>query len=94
MAFYGYLLRCNDGSYYVGHTDDLELRFAQHQSGALGGSTAKRLPLKSVWSDSFMSRDDAFWVERKLTGRSKVKKEALIAGDWELIQALARNRQC
>ena len=35
MAFYAYLLRCNDGSYYAGHTDDLELRFAQHQSGAL-----------------------------------------------------------
>jgi len=37
MAFHTYLLRCNDGSYYVGHTDDLESRMAQHQTGAVAG---------------------------------------------------------
>ncbi|HEU4499553.1 MAG TPA: GIY-YIG nuclease family protein, partial [Sphingomicrobium sp.] len=26
MSFYAYMLRCSDGSYYVGHTDDLEAR--------------------------------------------------------------------
>ena len=40
MAFFTYLLRCNDGSYYAGHTEDLEVRMAQHHSGALGGYTA------------------------------------------------------
>ncbi len=93
MAFYAYLLRCNDGTYYAGHTDDLDYRLAQHQSGALGGYTAKRLPVNLVWCDMFIERDQAFWVERKLKGWSRAKKEALIAGDWELIQALARNRQ-
>ena len=93
MAFYAYLLRCNDGSYYAGHTDDLEFRWAQHQAGALGGYTAKRLPVQLGWSDAFMTRDDAFWAERKLKGWGKAKKEALIEGDWELIQVLARNRQ-
>ena len=90
MAFYAYLLRCRDGSYYAGHTDDLELRFAQHQSGALGGYTARRLPVVLVWSDSFQTRDDAFAVERKLKGWSRAKKEALIAGDWDLISRLSR----
>ena len=93
MAFYAYLLRCNDGSYYAGHTDDLEFRLAQHQSGALGGYTARRLPVALVWCDSFMTRDDAFWIEQKLKGWSRAKKEALIAGDWDRVQALARNRQ-
>ena len=93
MAFFAYLLRCNDGSYYAGHTDDLEFRFAQHQAGALGGYTAKRLPVALAWSDSFMTRDDAFWVEQKLKGWSRAKKEALIAGNWESIKILARNRQ-
>ncbi len=93
MAFYAYLLRCNDGSYYAGHTDDLEFRLAQHQAGALGGYTSKRLPVQLVWCDTFLTRDDAFWAERKLKGWGKAKKEALIAGDWELIQVLARNRQ-
>lgn len=93
MYFYAYLLLCNDGSYYAGHTDDLDHRIAQHQSGALGGYTAKRLPVRLVWSDRFSSRDDAFAAERQIKGWSRAKKEALIAGDWELISNLARNRQ-
>ena len=90
MDFYAYLLRCSDGSYYAGHTDDLERRFAQHQSGALGGYTAKRLPVTLVWSDLFQTRDDAFRIERKLKGWSRAKKEAFVAGDWDLVSRLAR----
>jgi putative endonuclease len=93
MTFYAYLLRCRDGSYYAGHTDDIDLRFAQHSSGFLGGYTAKRLPVTLVWSDSFESRDEAFQTERKIKGWSRAKKEALIAGDWALVSQLARNRQ-
>ena len=93
MDFYAYLLRCSDGSYYAGHTDDIDLRIGQHQTGALGGYTATRRPVALVWSDSFPDRDQAFWVERKLKGWSRAKKEALIAGDWDRIRALARNRQ-
>ena len=92
MAFYAYLLRCNDGSYYAGHTDDLELRMGQHATGALGGYTAKRLPVELEWSDSFQTRDDAFAAEWRIKGWSRAKKEALIAGDWALVSALARGR--
>ena len=35
MAFYCYILRCSDGSFYTGHTDNLEHRIAQHHSGEL-----------------------------------------------------------
>jgi putative endonuclease len=93
MDFYAYLLRCSDGSYYSGHTDDIDLRIAQHQTGALGGYTAKRRPVELVWCDRFPTRDEAFAVERKLKGWSRAKKEALIAGDWDRIQVLARNRE-
>ena len=92
MAFSTYLLRCCDGTYYAGHTDDLELRMAQHQTGALGGYTAKRLPVILLWLDSFPTRDQAFAMERKLKGWSRAKKEALIAGDWARISALAKKR--
>ncbi|WP_081590550.1 GIY-YIG nuclease family protein [Blastomonas sp. AAP53] len=90
MAFYAYLLRCNNGSYYTGHTDDLEHRLSQHGSGACGGYTATRRPVELVWSDDFPSREDAFWVERQIKGWSRAKKEALIAGDWELISRLSK----
>ena len=92
MAFYAYILRCSDGSYYVGHTDDIDVRLAQHQQGSLGGYTARRRPVTLLWTDVFPSRDDAFAAERKLKGWSRAKKEALMAGDWELVSQLARGR--
>lgn len=93
MDFNTYLLRCSDGSYYAGHTDNLEQRIGQHQTGLLGGYTARRRPVALVWSERFDTRDEAFAAERKLKGWSKAKKEALIAGDWALVSELARNRQ-
>ncbi len=93
MAFYAYLLRCRDGSYYAGHTDDLDQRLAQHASGLGGDYTVRRRPVELVWSDSFATRDEAFAAERRVKGWGRAKKEALIAGDWALIQRLSRNRQ-
>ena len=92
MEFYTYILRCNDGSYYTGHTDDLEVRLAQHKTGALGGYTAKRLPVELVWSDTFPTRDEAFAAERQIQGWSRAKKEALLADDRALVSRLAQNR--
>jgi predicted GIY-YIG superfamily endonuclease len=90
MAFFAYLLRCSDASYYAGHTDDLELRIGQHQAGACGGYTAKRLPVKLVWSQAFATREEALTAERQIKGWGRAKKEALMAGDWKMIQQLAK----
>ncbi|MCC6925868.1 TrmJ/YjtD family RNA methyltransferase [Novosphingobium sp.] len=89
MPFYTYMLRCSDGTYYVGHTDDLENRIPQHQSGLIPGYTATRLPVELVWSDTFPSRYEALSAERQLKGWSRKKKEALIAGDWDRVSELA-----
>ncbi len=37
MSFWVYILHCADGSYYTGHTDNLEKRIAEHQAGELPG---------------------------------------------------------
>ncbi len=87
------MLRCSDHSFYVGHTDDLERRFAEHQSGLVPGYTAVRLPVVLVWSETFQTRLDALEAEQKVKGWSRAKKKALIAGDWHRISVLARNRQ-
>jgi tRNA/rRNA methyltransferase len=89
MNFQVYLLRCSNGKYYAGHTDNLELRLAQHQSGALGGWTSKYRPVELVWSECFPDCDQAFAVERQLKGWSQAKKEALIRGDWDALRALS-----
>jgi predicted GIY-YIG superfamily endonuclease len=90
MSFYAYMLRCSDGSYYVGHTDDLDARIAAHQSGLLPGYTRKRGPVQLVWHQDFPERDQAFTSERQIKGWSRAKKEALIRGDWDAVQLLSR----
>ena len=88
--FITYMLRCADTSYFVGHTDDLELALAQHGEGSRDEYTAKRLPVELAWSSPFADRDSAFAAERRLKGWSRAKREGLIAGDVGLAQQLAR----
>ena len=83
------MLRCRDGSYYVGHTDQLEHRIGQHQSGEVPGYTQKRLPVKMVWSAEFPTRIEALEAEQQIKGWSRAKKEALIREDWPAIRRLA-----
>ena len=93
MAFFVYILRCADGSFYTGHTDDLESRIAEHEAGAFHGYTKKRLPVELVFSDEFPSREDALDREKQIKGWSRSKKEALIAGDWERLKDLSKTRR-
>ena len=90
VAFWVYVLRCADGKYYTGHTDHLERRVAEHQSGAIPGFTSRRRPVELVWSECFPTRIEALEAERIVGGWSKGKKEALIAGNWSLVSYLAR----
>lgn len=90
MPFHTYMLRCADGSYYVGHTDGLDHRIAQHQSGEIPGYTQSRRPVSLLWSESFSTRDEALAAELQIKGWSRKKKEALAAGDWNAVRQLAR----
>jgi len=92
MSFYAYILRCADGTYYSGHTDDLDQRVAQHQSGAIKGYTFERRPIELMWSESFATRAEALACELQIKGWSRRKKEALIAGNWQRLKAEAVSR--
>jgi predicted GIY-YIG superfamily endonuclease len=86
VPFFVYLLRCADGSYYTGHTDDLEVRLASHQQGLVAGYTKTRRPVLLVWSQDTSSRGEAIEVERQLKGWSRAKKEALATGGWKALR--------
>jgi putative endonuclease len=90
MSFWTYMLHCRGGSFYVGHTDALEHRIAQHETSAIPGFPRDHLPVKLVWSEVFRTREEALAMERKLKGWSRAKKIALIRGDWNEISRLAR----
>ena len=88
-----YILKCADGSYYVGshRGEDLGVRIGEHQQG-IGGYTSTRRPVELVYSEWFTLITDAIAAERQIKGWSRVKKEALIAGDFNRLQAKAKRR--
>ncbi|MDO9369506.1 MAG: GIY-YIG nuclease family protein [Sphingopyxis sp.] len=90
MAFWTYILLCADGLYYTGHTDDLERRLGQHQSGSIDGFTSSRLPVRLMWSQDFPSRYEALDAEMRIKKWSRAKKEALIRGDWNEVSHFAK----
>lgn len=92
MTFWAYMLHCRGGYFYVGHTDDLERRVAQHKMGTFPGFTADHQPVEYVWSQEFVTREEAKAAEKQVKGWSRAKKMALIRGDWARISALAKSK--
>lgn len=80
--YFVYILRCSDGKYYVGVTNDVDRRFAEHQEGLDPGSfTHNRRPVELVLVERYQYIQHAIEREKQLKGWSRKKKEALIAGD-------------
>ena len=93
MSAWLYILRCADGSYYTGTTrDELEGRIGQHNAGYFGGYTSTRLPVALVFSQHFQRITDAITAERQVKGWTRAKKEALMAGNFDLLPELARRK--
>jgi putative endonuclease len=89
--YYLYILKCSDGSYYTGVTNNLELRFAEHQGGLIDRCyTHQRRPLKIVYSQDFQDIREALEREKQVKGWSRRKKEALISGDFERLVGLSK----
>jgi putative endonuclease len=95
MGAFVYMLRCSDGSLYVGSAtgDDIMPRIEGHNAGAFPGSyTWSRRPVTLIWSEHFERITDAIAVERQIKGWSRAKKLALANGDWDRVRTLAKRR--
>lgn len=88
-----YILECADGSYYVGshRGNDVNVRVSEHKEGKHRDAyTFTRRPVKLVWSDWVSRFDYAVALERRIKGWSRAKKQALIRGDYDTLQFLAK----
>lgn len=86
-----YILKCANGAYYTGSTNNLELRLRQHQNGEGANFTKKHLPVELVYSEEFQRIDEAFYREKQVQGWSRKKKEALINGEYGKLPELSKN---
>jgi putative endonuclease len=89
MAF-TYMLRCSDGSFYVGSTRVLGQRVHQHQIGEGAEYTRRRRPVELVWFEEHENIGAAFSREKQIQGWSRAKRLALIRQDYADLPALAK----
>jgi predicted GIY-YIG superfamily endonuclease len=73
-----YLLRCADGSFYTGITNDLSNRLQAHQQGKASRYTRSRLPVKLVYLESAANRSAAARREVMIKRMSRQVKKRLI----------------
>ena len=88
-----YILRCADGSLYIGQTSRLATRLNDHNSGRGAAFTFKRRPVELVYSEAHPTRLAAIRRERQIKRWTREKKEALIRGDLSRLRSLSRRRK-
>jgi putative endonuclease len=88
-----YILKCCDGSYYTGVTNNLERRLREHQTGYNQTAyTFSRRPVELKYYEHFNDINTAIAWEKQIKGWSRKKKEALFISNWEEIQRLAKSK--
>jgi putative endonuclease len=90
MTWYVYILLCDQQTFYVGITSDIEKRFHKHKLG-LSLFTKKFADIKLVYKEEFNSKEKASRRELQLKRWSHAKKKALIEGKILQLQNLARS---
>ena len=87
-----YILQCNDGSYYVGVTNNLERRLWEHETGFYETCrTYKRRPIELKYFEYTSDIKQAILREKQLKGWSRKKKEALFREDWDELKRLSKS---
>ena len=73
-----YILRCADGSYYTGWTNDLEKRVRTHNAGQGAKYTRSRRPVRLVYQEAFDTKEEAMRREWELKQLTRAQKNRLI----------------
>ena len=76
-----YILECSDGSFYTGWTNNLERRVKAHNAGKGAKYTKSRKPVKLVYFEPFLTKQEAMRRAWEIKQLSRVEK-------WKLIQAM------
>jgi len=61
--------------------------------GVFAGYTSSRRPIELVWCSEFPDIFQAIAAERQIKGLSRMKKDALICGDFDLLRELSQSKE-
>lgn len=81
MNYFVYILKCSDGSYYTGITNDLQKRLRQHNGEILGGAiyTRNKRPVELVYKEKYLSHLEASRREIAIKKLNRIQKQKLIS---------------
>ncbi|OGM12879.1 hypothetical protein A3A76_00575 [Candidatus Woesebacteria bacterium RIFCSPLOWO2_01_FULL_39_23] len=88
--WYVYILLCDQKTYYVGLTSNIDNRLRSHKSKE-NIATKEFSGLELVYIEKYKTRRATEKRERQIKGWSKAKKKALIEGDVELLKKLSKS---
>ena len=90
--YWVYIVKCNDGKYYTGVTNDLDRRLKEHNEGINPKCyTYERRPVILMYEEHFHDINQAIAWEKQLKGWSRKKKEALFTEDWDELKRLSKS---
>lgn len=75
---YFYVLRCRDGSFYGGYTNNLLRRIEMHNQGKGAKYTRGRGPVELLYKRAFSNKSDALKAEYEFKSWSRKKKEEFL----------------
>lgn len=76
--YYTYILASRSRVLYVGITNNLERRVAEHKTGEIPGFTKQYRVNQLVWFEEFPTATQAIEAEKRIKGWTREKKIALI----------------
>lgn len=75
---YFYVLKCLDGSFYGGYTNNLDRRIKMHNDGKGAKYTRGRGPVVLLFKKGFENKSDALKAEYEFKSWSRKKKEEFL----------------
>lgn len=90
MAGFMYILKCANGTFYVGSTKNLLRRIQEHEKGNGANHTKRYGPVKLVYIEIYHRIDWAYYREKQIQGWSRKKKQALIDGEYTNLKIAAK----
>ena len=78
MAYYCYIVECNDGTYYTGWSTDPVRRTRQHNQGKGAKYTRQHAPVRLVYVETQPDRSTAMRRELAIKKMNRGQKNRLI----------------
>lgn len=75
--FYVYIVKCKDGTYYTGYTNNLENRIKLHNKGDGAKYLRGKLPVELVYAKEYKYYKNALHAERRIKKLRSWQKQEL-----------------